>query len=141
MNIESLNCPQCGAPISIQPGQNLAVCVYCDSSLRIQSETPANVAATRIPEISAGVIDELKKLLVMGKNVEAVNYYAQKTGFTDYEAGLAVETIKKSIGYKPPLNTSGLLRLLALLLLSAEALIRRAPRYLKTAPAVANDGA
>jgi LSD1 subclass zinc finger protein len=35
MTIENFTCPNCGAPLSVTPGQELVTCAYCKASLRI----------------------------------------------------------------------------------------------------------
>ena len=53
MSIESLNCPQCGAPLNLKPGQTLAACGYCNSSLRIEAAT--GMAAGALPVVTKAI--------------------------------------------------------------------------------------
>lgn len=50
MTVESITCPNCGAVLTLQPGQNLVTCSYCNSSLRISGGIGANPAIQHAPE-------------------------------------------------------------------------------------------
>lgn len=117
MTIESMNCPKCGAPLSLLTNQKLVICVYCNSSLRISLEDPLHAIVSQLPEISPEVIDEVKRLLVGGYSIKAVEYYRQQSGLEYSDTSSAVSALKKVIGYQPPLNTIGILILIAWLLL------------------------
>lgn len=116
MRIESLDCPNCGAPLPLKAAQTLAACVYCNSTIRI---TPAGAggapaAAVRAAEVGPEVIDEIKRLLLTGKHFPAVEYYARQAGVDHGAADTAVKAIEKTIAYYPPLTVRGLVMLLAL---------------------------
>jgi hypothetical protein len=114
MPAESLHCPNCGAPLSFNTVQSLTICVYCNSSIRISQHEEGMPSVSRIPEISPEVVDEVKRLLVMGFVTKATSYYVKEAGVSQAEAQAAVYSMKKTIGYRPPLNARGLFILLCL---------------------------
>jgi hypothetical protein len=113
MSIESLNCPQCGAPLNLKAGQTLAACGYCNSSLRISPAAGMLAGAppvvSRATEIDPAVVDEVKQRLVLGLTTDAVEYYAKKARVSEEDARVAVAAMKETIGYAPPLSNLGIL--------------------------------
>jgi hypothetical protein len=114
----SLDCPNCGAPLALVQQQSIAICVYCNSSVQISiiQDSPPNI--TKIPEISPEVIDEVKRLIIMGSSIKAAEYYAKQSGLSQNEANTAINAIKKTTGYSPALNPSGILKIIILGLIS-----------------------
>lgn len=109
MSVESLNCPQCGAPLTLKPGQTLAVCGYCNSSVRVTESVMVGTAPqiTKV-EIPTEVVDEVKRRLVLGLTTDAADYYAKEAKISPEEATAAVKAMKDSIGDAPSLSTNGL---------------------------------
>lgn len=110
--VESLHCANCGAPLSLKAGQTLAACVYCNSTLRVAAGGTSPTAVTRMAEVPPEVVDEVKRLLVLGNQPKAVEYYARETGLGSAEAGTAVAALARTVGYAPPLNWFGVFLLL-----------------------------
>jgi hypothetical protein len=118
MTITSLNCPSCGAPVAWQAGITVSACVYCNSSLRISGGENAEPIAAQMKEVSTATIDEVKRLLIAGAPDKAVNFYSKQAGIEYIEASRAVSAIRKTIGYKPPLNQKGIFMVYGLALIS-----------------------
>ena len=114
MFTQSLYCPNCGAPLSFKAGQEVMICIYCNSSIRVSHQEDAKPALNLIAGISPDVVDEVKRLLVMGFATRAVKYYITQSNLSQKEAYNAVSAIKKTVGYRPPLNAKGFAILLSL---------------------------
>jgi hypothetical protein len=109
---ESLHCPNCTAPLHLQNKQALVACLYCNSTIRITYQDMAQPAAATRPDVSPEVVDEVKRLLVLGQRLKAVDYYAQQAQVSEGDAAAVITTIQQSLGYAPPLNNMGLLMLI-----------------------------
>jgi hypothetical protein len=118
MTTYSLNCPNCGAPLTLAPNQSIAICVYCNSSVQILIKQDSPPVITKIPEISPEVVDEVKRLILIGFTTKAVEYYAEQSGLKQDESYTAINSIKKTIGYNPPLGPSGKIIITVLILIS-----------------------
>ena len=109
--VESLDCPNCGAPLDVKPGQEITVCLYCDSSIRIRME--GEEAANPVPrtEVSADIMNKVKELVLSGKRDEAVELYSHEANISKEEAAKAVrviyERIETRILLDRPLSTAG----------------------------------
>ncbi len=115
---ETLQCPNCTAPLHLQNKQTLVACLYCNSTVHITYKDMAQPAAATRPDVSPEVVDEVKRLLVLGLRTKAIEYYARKAQVSEGDAAAAVATLHASLGYAPPLSNLGLLMLMGLLLLS-----------------------
>jgi hypothetical protein len=109
--VESLHCANCGAPLSLNTGQTLAACAYCNSTLRIGAAGSAEPPVRRMAEVPPEVVDEVKRLLVLGNPYAAAEYYAKQTGVSAAEASAAVQALRQTVGYAPPLNWMGIVML------------------------------
>ena len=121
--VESLHCANCGAPLSLKASQTLAACVYCNSTLRVAAGGTSQPAVTRMAEIPPEVVDEVKRLLLLGNQPKAVEYYAKQTGLSEAEASTAVAALQRTVGYAPPLNAFGIALLLFYSLLGAATVV------------------
>jgi hypothetical protein len=119
METHSLNCPNCGAPLTLLDKQSIAICVFCNSSVQIAMSQNSPPVLTKIPEISSEVIDEVKRLMIMGSSIKAVDYYMKNSSVSQLEANTAINALKKTIGYNPPLNQAGIIKFFMLELISA----------------------
>ncbi len=119
--VESLHCPNCGAPLPRQSMQTLAACMYCNSTIRI---TPgAAPVATRAVEVPPEVVDEVKRLLLMSQHPAAVEYYAQQAQVSADAAELAVKGVERTMAYYPPLSVGGVAVLGGLALIGVAGLV------------------
>lgn len=121
--VESLHCANCGAPLSIKVGQTLAACGYCNSTLRVAASASAGRAVSRMDAVPLEVVDEVKRLLVLGNQPKAVEYYAKQIGLPEAEASAAVDALARTVGYAPALNWLGLVLLVVYTALGASAVI------------------
>ena len=94
--LESLHCPNCGAPIHPNPNQGLLICLYCNAAIRIQPETsqPQVAAEARLDDDRMA---QIKQLLLDGRQEEAVRLYQQQTGAGPQEAQEAIGDLGKQI--------------------------------------------
>jgi hypothetical protein len=121
VTVESLHCPNCGAPLPRQPAQTLAACLYCNSTIRI---TPgAAPVATHAVEVPPEAVDEVKRLLLLGQHAPAVAYYASAAQVSAQAAELAVQGIERTMAYYPPLNHWGVAMWAGLVLVGLGALL------------------
>lgn len=118
-------CPNCGAPIAVEPGRRNLICVYCNASLVVERRADG-VAIERISaqkSVSPADVERVKQLIVDGKNDEAVALYAQVAGVPQDQAALAVEGLYLQAYWKltrhMPINAYGFLLYAALILLGA----------------------
>ncbi len=93
---ESLNCPNCGAPLKIGSGQTRAVCLYCSSTLRLapDAQPPAAEIDTTLDEAEMG---EIKQLVLDGQIAAALELYAQKTGVGEDDARQALTDLAQKL--------------------------------------------
>jgi hypothetical protein len=121
VTIDSLECPNCGAPVPRVPAQTLAACVYCNSTLRI--DPAAGGGVQRANEVLPEVIDEVKRKLLLAQHYPAVQYYAQQAQVSEAAAETAVKAIERNMAYYPPLAPAGLVLLVALEFVNAALLL------------------
>jgi hypothetical protein len=94
MPAESLHCPNCAAPLLIQPGQTLALCAYCNSSIKITLPTSGQTESTlAVEQVSPATIVRVKQLLLDGQRAEAVRLYSAEGGGDLGEAEKAVSSL------------------------------------------------
>jgi hypothetical protein len=128
VRVQSLDCPQCGAPLPLQAAQTLAACVYCNATVHIgPSAAPGQPGtapvATRAVEVRPEVIDEVKKMLLLGQHLPAVEYYSREARISSAVAEIAVKGIEQNMAYFPPLTAAGVVTLVVLEGLSSAAIV------------------
>ena len=123
IKLTSLTCPNCTAPLHLQDKQTLVACLYCNSTIRVSQWEQARPAAATLPNISPDVVDEVKRLLILGLRTKAVTYYANAVEISEADAAAAVATIHKSIAYAPPLSRFGLYMLIVAIFISLASLL------------------
>jgi hypothetical protein len=74
MRVESVNCPNCTAPLPHVAGQTAAICLYCNSSIQLAPATngAATLQTTTQTGVSAEIIEQVKQLVVDGKRAEVL---------------------------------------------------------------------
>ncbi|MGK3987842.1 hypothetical protein WME99_32675 [Sorangium sp. So ce136] len=88
------SCPNCGAPLSVEPGLRNVICIFCNTSLFVERPaTGAAVAQIRAQSVSKDDIERVKQLLVDGKRDEAIAHYARAASVSRDEAERAVESV------------------------------------------------
>ena len=79
MPVETLNCPNCGAPLRPPPFEGPWICVYCNSLIRVQVEAGAPQTSLE-SRLDATAMDSVKQLLLSGQRDEAIQRYQQISG-------------------------------------------------------------
>jgi hypothetical protein len=119
--IESLDCPNCGAPLDVKPGQEITVCQYCSSSIRIHMEDGDSETAVPKTEVSPETMKQVKGLILSGNKGDAVELYRQEADISKEDAVKAVsqiyDTISAGIMLNRPLSLIGFLFTLLFLIL------------------------
>ena len=121
--VDSLHCTNCGAPLKVSANQTVAACLYCNSTLRVAPGAVNQPAVTRLEAVPPAVVDEVKRLLVLGNQPKAVEYYAKETGMTEAEAATAVAALASTVGYAPPLNWLGVAMLVGYTVVGVGAIV------------------
>ena len=97
MPIEVLSCPRCGAPLPPFGEHGVAICIYCNSSVRLKPGAAGapQAEALSAEELPTGVMERVKELIAAGHRSEAVNLYQQHAGVDAAAADAAVEQLAK----------------------------------------------
>jgi hypothetical protein len=90
-HLQALNCPNCAAPLQVEANQTLALCLYCNTSVRITYAAGHQPQPEADTTISPDTIEQVKQLLLAGRQPEALLLYREKTGTGEAEA---VQTIR-----------------------------------------------
>ncbi|MBN2146739.1 MAG: hypothetical protein JW726_05090 [Anaerolineales bacterium] len=129
MIADSIQCPSCGAPLHVSNGQTLAVCLYCDSSVRIDQATAQGSATTihTVQELSKETTEHVKQLVVDGKRQEAIACYQESSGMSKQEAEAAINQISTrlvlKLTHQVPLNMKGILLTAAIIIILMAGLV------------------
>ena len=91
--VESLDCPNCGAPLDVKPGQEITMCQYCDSSIRIHFDKDKLEKAVPRTEVSTEIMNKIKELILSGKKDEAIELYSHEAKINKEDAANAVKVI------------------------------------------------
>jgi hypothetical protein len=103
MTPSALNCPNCGAPLNVDSKSRLALCVYCNTTLRLQPDGSPQPGVTVIPtltEIPPEVGKKVKQMIADGQRSQAVTYYVEQAQVTPAEAEEAVNRIAIPLALK-----------------------------------------
>jgi ABC-type siderophore export system fused ATPase/permease subunit len=115
MKLEALNCPNCGAPLHIQANQDLALCVYCDTTIRINYSGSGEASLTQQTTLQAEDAKLIKSLLLDVKREQSVAAYQRATLVTEAEAQKAMDALARDAAFKvifsQRLNLVGILML------------------------------
>jgi hypothetical protein len=115
MKLEALNCPNCGAPLHIQANQDLALCVYCDTTIRVNYSGSGEASLTQQTTLQAEDAKLIKSLLLDGKREQAIAVYQRATHVTEAEAQKAIDALARDAAFKvifsQRLNLVGILML------------------------------
>lgn len=98
MEIKSLNCPNCSAPLSINPGDTAIKCAHCGSDLRISSSGEASLFFGNAPGSSPAIpgldVAEVERLTRAGQKINAIKLVREKTNWGLREAKDFVDAIE-----------------------------------------------
>jgi hypothetical protein len=123
MSAEAVTCPNCSAPLHLEPNQTLVICLYCNSSVRISSlaaassaagepAAPAPARAVVEHTLSPGDAEQIRQLIAAARQPEAVQRYHAITQASQPEAEQAIRTLAQDISTElltaSPLNPLGM---------------------------------
>jgi hypothetical protein len=100
MKLEALNCPNCGAPLHTQANQDLALCVYCDTTIRISYSGSGEASLKQQTTLQAEDAKLIKSLLLDGKREQAIEAYQRATQVSGEEAQKAIEILARDAAFK-----------------------------------------
>ncbi len=103
MQPTALNCPNCGGPLTIGPRSRYTVCLYCNSSIRLEAGEGQGESEAFIPvvqDVSHEIGEKVKQLILDGKRAEAIQYYSEQTGMSRAEAEAAVNQLTVPLVYR-----------------------------------------
>jgi uncharacterized Zn finger protein (UPF0148 family) len=113
LHIESLNCPNCGAPLNVKQGEDITFCLYCNSSIHISKHEDTGEHSATHTGIPPEIINEVKQLISEGKKAEAVEMYQKAANISRPEAEKLINTLVKGITdriiLERPLNAKGIM--------------------------------
>ena len=99
----AMNCPNCGAPLNVDANSRLALCVYCNTTLRMQPDGSPQPGVTVIPtltETPPEVGEKVKQMIADGRRSQAMAYYVEQAHVTPQEAEEAVNRIAIPLALK-----------------------------------------
>jgi uncharacterized Zn finger protein (UPF0148 family) len=115
MRLKALNCPNCGAPLHMQANQDLSLCVYCDTTIRINYSGSGEASLTQQTTLQAEDAKLIKGLLLAGKREQAIEAYQRVTQVSREEALKVIDELARSAAFKvifsQRLNPVGMLML------------------------------
>jgi LSD1 subclass zinc finger protein len=109
MTLESLNCPNCSAPLPDPAGRSSITCSHCQTIVRVAPaaaasdepiSAPPNHWAVDVKTFTADDLAQVKSHLERGNKIGAIKHYRERTGTGLKEAKDAVEAIER--GREPP---------------------------------------
>jgi uncharacterized Zn finger protein (UPF0148 family) len=93
--LTTLNCPNCGAPLQVNEGRTRTVCLYCNSTVRIQpDDSQAAVVENTLVEAD---MQALKRMLLAGRREDAVQLYLETTGAGEAAAREALQGLERQV--------------------------------------------
>jgi hypothetical protein len=107
-------CPNCGAPHEVAANRQSVICLFCNTSLRVDRPAgPMAVARLTAQTVAKDDIERIKQLLIDGKRNEAVAQYARVASVSVADAELAVDNLFLSafgeLSRHLPINALGFL--------------------------------
>jgi hypothetical protein len=125
IHLQSLNCPNCGAPLNLKPGMDITFCSYCDSGIRISKHAETGEQSASHTGIPPSLVNEMKQLILAGKKAEAIDLYQGSFDISRQEAEKVIESLTGGITDKiilsRPLSAKGIVLCIFLLALGISA--------------------
>jgi uncharacterized Zn finger protein (UPF0148 family) len=100
MKLEPLNCPNCGAPLHVNAGQNLTLCLYCDTTTSITYSEEGKASLAQQGTLNSEDAQQIKALLLDGKREQAVEAYQHATQVSAAEAQKAIDALARDAAFK-----------------------------------------
>ena len=104
VKIESLNCPNCGAPLNVKQDDDIAFCSYCNSSIHINKHEETGEHNVVHKAISPEDIRKIKQLIMSGNKTQAIALYQKVSDTDELQASKIIELFVKGITNKISLN-------------------------------------
>jgi hypothetical protein len=96
---ESLNCPNCGAPLRQPPEGETAFCMYCNSLILLGAAKPSRKRSLDEEEMLS-----IKKLITSGQRDEAVERFQELSGMDAGQAQHAIDEMAEQFAIKTVFN-------------------------------------
>ena len=91
----TLNCPNCGAPLQVDEERIYTVCLYCNSTVRIQPDDP-QPAVVENTMVEADM-RTLKQRLLAGHREDALQLYMETSGAGEAVARQAIQDLERQV--------------------------------------------
>ncbi|HUF40288.1 MAG TPA: hypothetical protein VMN57_17325 [Anaerolineales bacterium] len=102
MQSTSLDCPNCGAPLQVHPGDSAVTCSHCGSDIRITSDREAVPFFGASSERPQGVdLAAVRRELAAGRKINAVKLVREQTGLGLKESLEYVEALEDTEAPSP----------------------------------------
>lgn len=109
--VSMVACPNCGAPHSLAADRRILLCIYCNTSMRVDRAPGAAGTQLTAHPVSKEDVERIKQLLVDAKRGEAVALYARAASVPQEEAERAIDDVVVSSYFtvtgQLPLNAIG----------------------------------
>lgn len=133
MTLETLSCPNCGAPLRQPPNNGQCLCIYCNSLIRVQGDLAAPQASLD-GGLDALEMESVKQLLVSGQRDESIHRYQQLSGVDLEQARQTIDQMAADFSvdtvFHQQLTTSGILQVIVSLILLPVSLLALAMGWL-----------
>ena len=90
-------CPNCGAPLAVAENQALALCLYCDTVVRLAASLATQPDFDRAATVAPETVRKIKQYLLLGRRGDAIRLYQQATGVAEAQAATAVLAFSRQI--------------------------------------------
>ena len=97
MTPETLTCPNCGAPLALAEDQALALCLYCDTVVRLAGSEATQPDFERAAPVAPETVRKIKQSLLIGQRGDAIRLYQQAAGVDEAQAATAVLAFSRQI--------------------------------------------
>jgi uncharacterized Zn finger protein (UPF0148 family) len=96
---ESLNCPNCGAPLRQPAEGETAFCMYCNSLIRFGAAKPSKKAS-----LDEGEMNSIKQLIASGQRTEAVERFQELSRLDSQQAQHTIDEMAEAFTIKTVFN-------------------------------------
>jgi transposase-like protein len=101
--LKSFNCPNCAAPLQVREGQTVALCLYCGSSLKLETDG-ITLQPIEQRELTPDVLQQINQLLLDGRHANAMALYVQHAHVTSAEAREAIGNLATQLARRTMLR-------------------------------------
>ena len=99
MPVESLSCPNCGAPLRKPPSGETSFCMYCNSLIRVGEKSPSLKRS-----LDAEEMNSIKQLLASGQREEAIERFQELSGLDAEQAQHTIDEMAEDFSIKTVFN-------------------------------------